>query len=409
MPANYLHGVETVEITTGPRPVQVVKTSVIALVGTAPSGPINTPTLVLSEVDAAQFGAKTPGYTIPYALDGIFDHGAGTVIVVNVFDPAVHKDAQNAPDPSRVEAADIIGEVDALTEARSGLACLRDIYTLFGFTPKIIIAPGFSPAAAVAVEMVARAEQFRAIALLDAPAGITVSQAIAGRGPSGEINFNTSSGRAVLLYPGCRVYDAAAEGGVRVEGLSARAAGLMAAVDLAEGYWTSPSNHELRGILGMETPVSSGINDPQSEANLLNEKGITTLFNAYGTGIRLWGNRTAAWPTVTAPKNFLPVRRVGDVLHESVEWAMLQFLDQPVTRPLIDSICGTVEQFIRTLVMRGALVDGACRFSPAKNPETEIALGHLTFDLEYMPPTPAERITFESHINTALLKALTAQ
>ncbi len=57
--------------------------------------------------------------------------------------------------------------------------------------------------------------------------------------------------------------------------------------------------------------------------------------------------------------------------------------------------------------MRGALIDGSCRFNAAKNPDTEIALGHLTFDIEYMPPTPAERITFESFLNIALLKALT--
>lgn len=39
------------------------------------------------------------------------------------------------------------------------------------------------------------------------------------------------------------------------------------------------------------------INDPNSEANLLNEAGIITVFNSYGTGIRLWGNRSAAFPS----------------------------------------------------------------------------------------------------------------
>ncbi len=407
MPASYLHGVETVEITKGPRPVQVVMTSVIALVGTAPEGPINTPTLVLSEVDAAQFGDKTTGYTIPYALDGIFDQGAGTVIVINVFDPDVHKDAESHPDPSRVDSEDIIGTIDAVTKARSGLKCLQDIYTLFGFKPKIIIAPGFCSAAGVSAAMIIAADKYRGLALIDAPAGITYATAIAGRSTGGTINFNTADPRAYLLYPGVKVYDADAEDNVRVEGMSARVAGLIAAVDLNEGYWVSPSNHEIKGIIGMETLVSAGINDPDTEANLLNEAGIATLFNAFGTGVRLWGNRSAAYPTDTAPKNFVPIRRVGDVLHESVELAMLPFLDQPITKPFIDAICATVDQFIRTLVMRGALIDGSCTFNEAKNPDTEIALGHLTFDIEYMPPTPAERITFESFLNTALLKALT--
>ncbi len=45
-------------------------------------------------------------------------------------------------------------------------------------------------------------------------------------------------------------------------------------------------------------------------------------------------------------------------------------------------------------------------YDPTKNPTTELALGHVTFDLEFMPPTPAERITFESFINIELLKQL---
>lgn len=94
MPANFLHGVETIEIDKGPRPIRTVKSAVVGLIGTAPSGPVNTPTIVLSEKDAAQFGsiadAASANHSIPQALDAIFDHGAGTVIVVNVFDPAVH-------------------------------------------------------------------------------------------------------------------------------------------------------------------------------------------------------------------------------------------------------------------------------------------------------------------------------
>lgn len=35
MAANYLHGVETIEIETGPRPVKAVKSAVIGLIGTA--------------------------------------------------------------------------------------------------------------------------------------------------------------------------------------------------------------------------------------------------------------------------------------------------------------------------------------------------------------------------------------
>ena len=90
MAANYLHGVETIEIETGPRPVKAVKSAVIALIGSAPCGPVNRPTLCLSESDAAQFGSTQANFTIPQALKAIYDHGAGTVVVINVLDPVIH-------------------------------------------------------------------------------------------------------------------------------------------------------------------------------------------------------------------------------------------------------------------------------------------------------------------------------
>jgi hypothetical protein len=42
MAANYLHGVETIEVENGARPVKTVKSAVIGLIGTAPMGDVNT-------------------------------------------------------------------------------------------------------------------------------------------------------------------------------------------------------------------------------------------------------------------------------------------------------------------------------------------------------------------------------
>ena len=93
MAANYLHGVETIEVENGARPVKTVKSAVIGLIGTAPMGDVNTLVQCLSEKDAAAFGSQLTGFTIPQALDAIYDHGAGTVLVINVLDPSAHKTA----------------------------------------------------------------------------------------------------------------------------------------------------------------------------------------------------------------------------------------------------------------------------------------------------------------------------
>jgi phage tail sheath protein FI len=180
-------------------------------------------------------------------------------------------------------------------------------------------------------------------------------------------------------------------------------AGVMARVDLNEGYWVSPSNKNIEGIVGTEYIVTASVNDANTEANLLNEKGITTTFTGYGTGTRTWGNRSASFPTSTDVRNFIPIRRMADIVHESLEQGMLQFIDRPLNQATVDAIRETGNQFFRTLIARGACFPGSrCEYSTENTP-TELAAGHVTFDLIFMGPTPAERITFKSFIDINLL------
>lgn len=409
MPASFLHGVETIEITKGARTISTVKTAVVGIVGTAPIEDVeeqyrtvNTPTLILSETEAVRyFGNHKAGFTIPQALEAFFDQGAGIAIVINVYDPEKHENVE------AVKIGDINGGIDAVTGKRTGLKAFEDCYSLFGYYPKTIIAPVFCEDTAVVTEINTICNKIRAMGIVDAPVGATVQDVIKGRGPQETINFNTSSERIILCYPHLKVYDSTTDS-IKLQPYSQRLAGVIAAKDVEKGYHWSPSNTEIQGIVGVERQLTSMINDPTSEVNTLNEAGVVTVFNSYGSGLRTWGNRTAAYPSSTHPTNFINVRRTADILHESVEYAMLQFIDFPIDNGLIDSICETVNQFIRTLIGRGALIDGKCSFNSEKNPTTEIANGHLTFDIEFMPPTPAERITFESFINIELLKSLGA-
>lgn len=419
MPANYLHGIETIEILKGPIPVREVKSAVVLLVGTAPvhltkpsdvseadwyAQTVNTPVLVLDrDTGIKYFGDATPGYTIPYALDAIFDHGGTAIIVVNVFDPTAHKDTNNQPDPAKVLPSDIIGTYDSTTGKRTGLKIIDELYSRFGFTAKLMLVPVYCESSAVSAEMIALCETHRAIALIDAPAGMTVQQAINARGTGGQLN--TSAYRAVICYPHLKVWDTATNS-ERLEPMSQRLAGVIAKTDHEDGYWWSSSNREFLGIIGMERPITCSINDPNTEANLLNENGIVTVFNSFGTGYRVWGNRSAAWPTKTDPKNFISVRRTADIIAESIEYSTMQWLDKPIT-VVVDGVLSQVNAFIRTLIGRGALVDGKCYFLKDKNPSDQLALGHVTFTYEIMPPTPAERITFEQVINIEMLKKLT--
>jgi len=82
---SFLHGIE---FAVGDKlsPVAVRNASIIGLVGTAPEGPINTPTLVISRTQGVELFGSDLSCTIPKALKAIFDQGkdVGYVIVVNV-------------------------------------------------------------------------------------------------------------------------------------------------------------------------------------------------------------------------------------------------------------------------------------------------------------------------------------
>lgn len=467
MPADYLHGSEILEINRSPSPVRAVKSAVIGVVGTAPSGPVNQLTELLSEPAMAQFGAQRSGFTLPQALATLSGYGVGVILAINVLDPQKHKTRvtdealtfkndrarlAHAPvmnvtvkaptgnitwvagkdyltdpdtgeltrpagsgidagaqvmvtydyaDPTRVSAADVIGGVNA-AGLRYGMKLFGDSRALKGYVPKILIAPVWCTQTSVMTELDVQADRLQAVAYVDAPAGTTPEQAIAGRGPAGTINFNTGSGRLRLCYPHVKVYDAQTDAD-RLDPLSTHAAGLRALTDLEHGYWWSSSNQLLKGVTGTERPITAEPDDPNSEANQLNARGITTVFNNYGSGFRLWGNRMASYPTVTGLLSFENCRRVKDMTDEAIRVSSLPFIDQPVTQALTDTLLESVNQYGRKLIGDGALLGFKCWYDKARNEEADLADGHMLISYKLTPPPPLERLTLESEITSEYL------
>jgi len=469
----FLHGVEIVQVDSGAVPVTQARSGVIALVGTAPIGAINTPTVVTSQRQATTlFGEPLPGFTIPQALKAIFDQGAGLVVVVNVFDGedtdlvnTVTAETKTVTDgkvtltyapigqeitltnsagsttytagthytvdafgivtvldfTSIAEGASVKATYDRLdgtgitatvingtdsANVRTGLKALKDIKPSFGYGPGIICVPVYCELAAVLAEMIVLANYCSAIALTDVPNDTTVTEAIALRGAGEALSSNSK--RMVILYPNVRKYDKATDATVDYP-FSPYFAGVMAANDNKNGYWASPSNKPIQGILGSEFLLTAEIGNENSDVNLLNAAGITTIYQGFGTGLRTWGNRSAAYPNTSTPDNFLAVQRTRDILELSLQEACLQFVDKPVTNALIDAIIETCNAFIRTLVQRGALVDGSCTFNSGDNSAEDIAAGQLVFAIDFMPPPPAERITLNTRIDINLLNLLIPQ
>lgn len=412
MTTNFHHGPEVIEHKDGVSVVRDVKSAVTYVNGTAPIGDvhdtpakradyINKRLIIRTREEAvAAFGPQTAGYTIPQALDAIFDHGSGgTIVVNNVFDPDTHANV------AAVTAAELTGGIDANGVA-TGMAGAQTCYAQFGYFPKILLS-ALSSDPGVRVEMDAVAHRLNALAICDLPVGLTKQQAVEARGTGGVVNANTSSARTIFTYPHVKVADTVT-GDPRLEPLSQRIAGLMIKTDLEQGYHVPFGNRELAGVIGSEVDINFYPSDYANDTNLLNEAGIVTCMRSFATGFRAFGNRSAAYPSSSHVENFIHARRILDQLHDSITFFTMQYVDRLGTPQNVEALEEAVNAFLRAKTGQGVLYGGTYRFDREKNTSAQIADGHFHYTLECHPTSVAERITTHSYVDTKFINSALA-
>jgi len=353
---------------------------------------------------------KGVGGTPTYVLNTDYTINSSTGEVFRTASSAIPEGATvqvsyDFPDPSTVSIGQIIGETTTDGD-RTGLQAFIDSFNLFGFFPKILIAPSYSSLLPVTTALNQIAETIDAMAVVDAPLGTSYQEVISGRGPSGTINFNFSSSRLVGCYPHLKSFRNITES-VEVEPMSSRFAGVWANKIESRGFWWSPSNTEFKGIVGTELPLEFIPGKSDTEANQLNAVGVVTYANYFGNGIRTWGNRSFAFPNSTSPDNFINIRFAQIVINERIRLFAMQYVDYPINGALIDAILDSINAYFRSLINQGGLLDGSQVFyDPSDNPPQQIADGQLVFRVEMLPSPPAERLTFLSYLNVNLASSL---
>ncbi|WP_375616735.1 phage tail sheath subtilisin-like domain-containing protein [Bartonella sp. AP58NXGY] len=394
MATGFLHGVEVVEVDDGTRPFRAVQSAVIGIVGTAPDAdeqafPLNTPVLVagsLSQAAKLDKTGKRQG-TLPNALDLIFKQVGAIVVVVRVQEG----DNENAT------LTNILGGVNA-NGAYEGVHAFIGAQSIVGQTPRILIAPGFThqrpssvgieengtgaTANPVAAELIGIAERLRAIVVLDAP-NTTDEAAL-----STAKDFDSK--RAILIDPFVKINR---DGKIIEQPASAAVAGVIAKTDFTHGFWHSPSNKVINGIVGTARPIDFFIGDRSSRANLLNEQNITTIIRE--NGYRLWGNRTLSSDTKFA---FLSVVRTADMINDAILRGHLWAVDRNIKKTYMHDVSESVNAYLRDLKAQGAILGGRCTPDLELNTASAIESGRVYFNVEFTPTTPAEHITFRSRI-----------
>ena len=390
MPANFLHGVEVVELTQGVRPLQTVRSAVIGLIGTAPNAdasvfPLNEPVLISgSRAKALQLGE---GGTLKAAMEAIFAQVGATVVVVRV--------AEGAD-----EAATMTNlEGDSL--AKTGVWAFLKSESVLGISPKILIAPGYTHQATLTSgSEVANTVLAQLVSIASGSSGVgdRLRAIVVADGP----NTTQADAQAFAdLHVSDRLY--VVDPWVKTNSsttlpASAFVAGVIAKSDAERGFWYSPSNRIIQGIVGTSRAVGFFLGDENSEANILNENDVATIVRE--NGFRLWGNHST---TTDSQYQFISTRRIIDMVNESVMRAHLWAVDRCITRTYLQDVSESVASYLRSLETRGAILGSRVYIDPDANNVTDVSNGQVTIDFEITPTYPAERVRFRSILTNGFL------
>lgn len=381
MPADYHHGVRVLEINEGTRPIRTVATAVVGMVCTAEDAdaatfPLNKPVL-LTDVLTASGKAGEAG-TLARSLDAIADQASPITVVVRV--------AEGETDAETT--SNIVGSVTAAGQY-TGLKALLAAEAQLGVRPRILGVPGLDNLA-VTTEMVAIAEKMRAFAYANCWDCDNVSDAIAYRQGFGAREL-------MLIWPDFINWDTATNADKPAAAV-ARALGLRAKLDEQVGWHKTLSNVPVNGVSGLSKDIYWDLQNPATDAGLLNADDVTTLIRR--DGFRFWGSRTCSADPLFAFENYTRTAQVlADTMAEGQFWAA----DKPMHNSLVRDLVESIQAKIRELVRNGYLIGGDCWFDPAANDKDTLKAGKLYLDYDYTPVPPLENLQLRQRITDRYL------
>lgn len=383
---DYHHGVRVVEINDGTRVISTVSTAVVGMVCTGKDAdpklfPLNTPVLITDVIAAAGKAGKSG--TLAKALSAIGDQCKPVTVVVRVEEG---KDAAET-------TSNIIGGADE-NGLYTGMKALLTAQAVTGVKPRILGVPGLD-SLEVATALAGICQQLRAFGYISAYGCKSISEAIAYRD-------NFSQRELMLIWPDFLAWDTTGNVSTTAHA-TARALGLRAKIDTETGWHKTLSNVGVNGVTGISASVFWDLQAPGTDADLLNEAGVTTLVRK--DGFRFWGNRSCSDDPLFLFENYTRTAQVlADTMAEAHMWAV----DKPVTATLIRDIVEGIKAKFRELKSNGYIIDADCWYDESANDKETLKAGKLYIDYDYTPVPPLEDLTLRQRITDKYLVNLAA-
>ncbi|EMF8143849.1 phage tail sheath protein [Serratia marcescens] len=383
---DYHHGVRVVEINDGTRVISTVSTAVVGMVCTGKDAdpklfPLNTPVLITDVIAVAGKAGKSG--TLAKALSAIGDQCKPVTVVVRVEEG---KDAAET-------TSNIIGGADE-NGRYTGMKALLTAQAVTGVKPRILGVPGLD-SVEVATALAGICQQLRAFGYISAYGCKSISEAIAYRD-------NFSQRELMLIWPDFLAWDTTGNVSTTAHA-TARALGLRAKIDTDTGWHKTLSNVGVNGVTGISASVFWDLQAPGTDADLLNEAGVTTLVRK--DGFRFWGNRSCSDDPLFLFENYTRTAQVlADTMAEAHMWAV----DKPVTATLIRDIVEGIKAKFRELKSNGYIIDADCWYDESANDKETLKAGKLYIDYDYTPVPPLEDLTLRQRITDKYLVNLAA-
>ena len=386
MPTDYHHGVRVVEINTGTRYIRTISTAIIGLIATAADAdvaafPLNQPVL-LTDVRTAIGKAGTLG-TLKNTLQAIVDQCDPIVVVVRVANGAGADAEAIAADQTSKVIGTVAGGV--YTGAQALLAAQAQL----GVKPRIIGAPGLDNQA-VTTALVAIAQKLRGMVYATAFDCADVSEAVLYRDEFGAREL-------MLIWPDFVSWNTTTSAS-EIAHATARALGLRAKIDEEVGWHKTLSNIAVNGVTGLSKDVFWDLQDPSTDAGVLNAGEVTTLVKA--NGYRFWGSRTCSDEPLFA---FESATRTAQVLADSIADSLMWAIDKPMHPSLVRDIIESINAKFRELKALGYIIDGTAWYDETVNTTATLAEGKLYIDYDYTPVPPLENLQLRQRITDRYL------